>query len=57
MGTLIAISGAMLYFLPFVERYQARRVPKENMSHDMELGKHPVMKDGVEIISIEQIPS
>ncbi|CAG5118330.1 unnamed protein product [Candidula unifasciata] len=57
MGALIALSGIMLFFLPCVERYYERRIPKEIIVHDIELGKHTHTKDVVEILSIEQAPS
>ncbi|XP_012943361.1 monocarboxylate transporter 12 [Aplysia californica] len=45
MGILIAVSGAMLYFLPLVERYYQRKVPMVNLVRDMELGKHSVSEN------------
>lgn len=38
MGTLIAVSGAMLYFLPCVQRHYERQMPPERRVHQIDMG-------------------
>ncbi|KAK7484226.1 hypothetical protein BaRGS_00024475, partial [Batillaria attramentaria] len=42
MGALIAVSGAMLYLLPFVQRRYERSVPPEEIVHQIEMGKQTI---------------
>lgn len=39
MGALIAVSGAMLYLLPFVQRRYEKSCPKEQKEFEIEMGK------------------
>ncbi|GFN83936.1 monocarboxylate transporter [Plakobranchus ocellatus] len=54
MGTLIAISGAMLFFLPPIQRRHQQKTTKAALKHDEDLGRHIVhskkeKKDGHDI--------
>lgn len=40
MGTLIAISGLMLFFLPPIQRWHQRRSTEAGLKHDADLGRH-----------------
>ncbi|BFZ00606.1 hypothetical protein BsWGS_03645 [Bradybaena similaris] len=51
MGCLVAASGAMLYFLPLVERYQAQRLVIPDTGRDIELGQNPMTRENGEIFS------
>ncbi|KAH9509415.1 hypothetical protein Btru_045844 [Bulinus truncatus] len=58
MGGLIALSGAMLYFLPCVQRNMEKKMPRTTRMHDIELGKHPVTEESeVMLSSLKQTES
>ncbi|GFS00208.1 hypothetical protein ElyMa_001066200 [Elysia marginata] len=40
MGTLIALSGLMLFFLPPIQRWHQRRSTADGLKHDADLGRH-----------------
>lgn len=40
MGAVIAASGSMLYFLPWVQRSYEKRTPRAKTIHQIQLGKH-----------------
>ncbi|KAK6962624.1 monocarboxylate transporter 5 [Biomphalaria glabrata] len=51
MGCLIALSGAMLYFLPCVQRYAEKKMPQTKRFHDIELGKHSATEESEIMLS------